>query len=188
MGNGSSKSEQASISICEIIELAGKNKLTSIRRSMSDESDADSPKSTSTLDSNDSISSISSDQKNLSIVKRHSSLSFNLECQNFDIITDLRISDKNSIIDHIDLVLGHRRFNAVREGNDLVLCISIPKFILPDNSPLRLDIYPRTQDNPDEISYCYEGYTLDNDQKTKYMTSRIEDKSKHIVYLEGLVC
>jgi hypothetical protein len=195
MGNshsGSSKDEQSNISIYEILQSAGQTKLTSIKRLLIDpeldDSGADSPKSTSSNDSSGSIGDISCDQKRLSIVTRHSSLSLNLECRNFDIITNLRISDKESKIDHVDLMVGHRRFNATRDGTDLVIYISIPKFILSDTSPLRLDIYPKTQENPEEISYCYGGYTLDDSKKARYLTSRIEDKHKHIIYLNGLVC
>jgi hypothetical protein len=185
MGNNHSTSNN--ISIYEIIESARKNKRTSISRSFGD-SGSDSPKSTSSDNSVDNISSISSDQKNSSIVTYHSNLSLNLDCSNFDIITNLRISDKDANIDHVDLMIGHRRVKATRDGNDLVICIPIPKFILSDTSPLRLDIYPKTQENPNEISYSYEGYTLDVTKKKQYLTSRIEDKSTHIMYISGLVC
>lgn len=176
MGNshsGSNRTGQMNISIYDIIDSAGQHKSISIKRCISD-IDSDSPKSVS---SNDSC-----------IATSHSNISLNLECYNFDVITHLRISDTDSKIDHIDLMLGHRRFKAVRDGNDLIICIPIPKFILSDTSPLRLDIYPKTQENPDEISYCYDGYILDGVKKEQYLTSRIEDKSTHIMYVDGLVC
>ena len=85
-------------------------------------------------------------------------------------------------------MIGHRRFTATRDGTDLMICISIPKFILSDTSPLRLDIYPKTKKDPGEIAYAYCGYNLNDDQKERYSNNRIEDKSKHIMYVDGLVC
>lgn len=185
MGNtlsGSNKVNQSSISMQKVIESAGKNQRVTIKRLLNM-----SP-SSSDSDSSDGIDSPGSTVSSNNTCHTHANLSFNIECEDYDIIRDLRIPDVNSTIEHIDLMMGHRRFNAVRVGNDLIISLSIPKFIISNNSPLRLDIYPATQKNPDEIMYCYDGYHLNNEQKQQYSLNRIEDEDKHIMYVDGLVC
>jgi hypothetical protein len=173
MGNRHSSSN---ISVYEIIKKLKKCDLIKIKTEV-DSSDSDSG----------SDSPINSRCETM--VRGHS-LCLNLDCKDFDIIQDIKVSDSTSSIDHIDLMIGHRRFNAVREvnGTDLVITICIPKFILLDSSTLRLDVYPKTQTNPENITYQYNGYNLDDVKKMEYSNTRIEDKNRHILYVDGLVC
>jgi len=185
MGNNHSgyrKRSKTNVSIYDIIKTIGKNSPETVIKQLENNVNGSiSPSSQHSFSSNSS-------SDNGQVTARHSNLSLNLECKNYDIIKDLRISDKSKLIDHIDLMVGHRRFTAVRDGPDLLICMPIPKFILSENSPLRLDVYPKTQENPREIKYRYNGYTLNNLQKAKYLQNRIEDDAEHILYTDGVMC
>lgn len=180
MGSRLSEPVNIKISMNEIIKSASTNTQFFSRKLLNESSPTSSPnsnKSNSSTDSNNSNSEICG-----------SNLKIYIDCHNFDILQDIKIFDKKCNIDHIDLIIGHRRFNAIRDGEYLVIYITIPNFIISNNSPLRLDIYPKTQTNPDEIFYYYRGYKLNDSLKETYMNNRIEDKDKNIMYIDGLIC
>lgn len=201
MGNNTSN---MGVSIYKIIEIAQNNGQEKIKKCVINSNGAveikkDSPITRQISESqisnsvysqiSNSSSNSSNDRKNTNVVKHNAKLSLNIESNNCDIISELSVEDKDDELDHVQLVIGHRTFDAVKDEKShcFIIHACIPNFLLQHANPLRLDIYPSTMKDPNEIVYYYTKLTITDNIKEQCQKNRIHDKKLHITYSSGLV-